>query len=501
MNKGIVMEQSAKHVIVMTESGEFKKVARQGKTWQIGEEIHFPASERRSRPSLTYMAAAAAAILLFVAVFSVWSGLRPTPAIAAYITIDINPSIEMGIDADRNVVELRGLNPEGQAIVDTIEYSDKSLFTVTTEIINKADDYVESKSPKLERTVIVTSTWVAEEVSPDAQQKTEQQLTIELKQNIETTMVEKHKADQDKVVVKAWSTPRELREEAMKEGVSTGKLAVKLLAKNNAEEIISTQPESDGNEAVVSVGSADELLMNIEVLLEQSDEITKHDLKELLNQELQLTKAQEKEVKKAIKEVEKAVKEAEKAARKAEHAQEKADKKAEKELKKQDNRGRNDKEEPSEIMDDILDTLPLETVSVPANDLVDEMVPIDLGKGEQSSKKQGKEAEHRSEDSHVEAFQGKDKSKEKADDKLKEKGNERERGQHKGKETDKEKGKEKERNKEKEKGKEKEKRNNKDDRDNIKRSDTSAYNKDKAKGNDKHKGTEEHKEKEKDKKD
>ena len=57
----------------------------------------------------------------------------------AYVTIDINPSVEIGIDNDEVVQDLNGLNSDGDDLIQTLVFKGKSLEDVTSDILDKAE--------------------------------------------------------------------------------------------------------------------------------------------------------------------------------------------------------------------------------------------------------------------------------------------------------------------------------------------------------------------------
>lgn len=80
----------------------------------LAEKTRGYAGGRVRRPGLPLCAAACACLLLF---FGGWSYFTPT----AQISIDINPSIELGINRFDRVVTVAGFNEEGEKLSDTLD--------------------------------------------------------------------------------------------------------------------------------------------------------------------------------------------------------------------------------------------------------------------------------------------------------------------------------------------------------------------------------------------
>ncbi|WP_042164144.1 anti-sigma factor domain-containing protein [Paenibacillus gorillae] len=113
MNRGVVMQVNGKQAVVMTADGRFVSIPLKEKV-QIGEEILFEANtgagastaaaftKPRRKRSYWYAGAAAAIILLMLPIlFFVQSENHP---VVAYVSMDINPSIEIGVDAKKKCV-------------------------------------------------------------------------------------------------------------------------------------------------------------------------------------------------------------------------------------------------------------------------------------------------------------------------------------------------------------------------------------------------------------
>ncbi|UJF34401.1 anti-sigma factor domain-containing protein [Paenibacillus hexagrammi] len=109
MNKGIVMEMSENTIIVMSPNGRFEKLPRGTRNCEVGEEILLaPAKPRMKVPKLAIASSLAAAIVLCFVLVSTLTGTLPSGQVVAYVSIDINPSVEMGIDNEEVVRDLRG---------------------------------------------------------------------------------------------------------------------------------------------------------------------------------------------------------------------------------------------------------------------------------------------------------------------------------------------------------------------------------------------------------
>ncbi|WP_245527954.1 anti-sigma factor domain-containing protein [Ammonifex degensii] len=104
------MSEEKGRAIVLTPEGEFLEVSSSGKG--VGEETIFrrPGWKRR-----LYAALALAATFLLVASFSLYYWCFPAPA--AYVSLDLNPSLELGVNREGKVVALHPYDDEGHKLL------------------------------------------------------------------------------------------------------------------------------------------------------------------------------------------------------------------------------------------------------------------------------------------------------------------------------------------------------------------------------------------------
>lgn len=111
--RGIVIESEGKSCIVLTPEGEFRRVPLAGRSVRLGEELIFeePAggTRLRLRPWLL------AACLVLAAVIGLWYPLHP--AVAYWVSLDINPSLELGVNDRGRVVKVVPLDAAAKTLV------------------------------------------------------------------------------------------------------------------------------------------------------------------------------------------------------------------------------------------------------------------------------------------------------------------------------------------------------------------------------------------------
>lgn len=232
MHKGIVIEMTEADLVVLTPDGQFKRIPRMGRACRIGEEIRFSTPPfRLKRPVLSAMFALAAAVLLCIVLFNgLGANVEGVKPVVAYVTLDINPSVELGIGSDNLVVEARGLNDDGNRLLEGLSLTGTPLAEATAAIMSRAEE--NGYFSQQEGDVIIASTKVSEEAPID-----ETSLGQIVQETVTKHIEQTHPEASTAIEVTAFVTPPTIREEALAQGVSAGKYAVYLSAKNNGNAI------------------------------------------------------------------------------------------------------------------------------------------------------------------------------------------------------------------------------------------------------------------------
>ncbi|MBB3868160.1 anti-sigma factor domain-containing protein [Parageobacillus toebii NBRC 107807] len=207
MKKGIVLELDEEFVTLLTTEGEFIQVKKDG-DYEIGEEIEAQVIKRPivRRRSFRYVITSlvAAVVLLVTTLFHF-----PSNEVYAYMSIDINPSIEVGVDEQLKVLKLKAYNEEGKRIVSQLSHWKKKEFVdITMEIIELSmqKGYLQEGGQ-----VLITA------VERKHRAASSRELSTELKKI-------QHSYQQKNIIVKTEESTMEVRNKAVKKGVTTGKL-------------------------------------------------------------------------------------------------------------------------------------------------------------------------------------------------------------------------------------------------------------------------------------
>lgn len=204
--RGLVVKIKGKSCIVLTPEGEYRKVPlpKDG-TAGVGREIHL--ERKKSLPYLRHFMVAAS-LLIFILAGQLFNG--KTPQAAAYLTIDINPSVELGVSVDKKVVSARGLNSDGERVLSEVRIKGHDLSKAVELIVAQAvvDQYLQEKDDNV---ILATLT-----VDGDAEPMVDLDSVYEaIRSPVESGGVNAE------VIIEP--VRPEMRQEAAKSGISTGR--------------------------------------------------------------------------------------------------------------------------------------------------------------------------------------------------------------------------------------------------------------------------------------
>lgn len=243
------MEATFETLVVMTPTGEFISVP-----WQkeeipaLGSEIEVILPKTGlSFFSLKKLAVIAASfVLLFLGIFFVSEYLFfQEQQIVAYVGIDINPSLELGVDKDGFVKEAIGLNEDGKGLLAGLNFEnhtvDQAVKLITQEAVTK--QYLAADK---ENNIILTLCTQEERNIKTDKSNTEEQLgaTTEVFNKIKNDLISEIKDELNKQNIEAQVELLEIQPKfyarAKKAEISPGKYAVVLEAINEG---IAVSPE------------------------------------------------------------------------------------------------------------------------------------------------------------------------------------------------------------------------------------------------------------------
>ena len=206
MNKGIVMDIKKHNVVVLTPNGEFITFKRKIHSYMIGEEISFNEQEQRApRFSISsFLKPASLLVTCFLCVLLFFYN-QPEEKVFAYVSVDINPSLEVSVTKDLRVIDLRACNDDGKRILKEMKrWENKHLQDVIRTIIKQSQEDMYLTNDKQ---VMLTAVTKDKSLEPQLENAIQ-----ELKKEYEI----KH------ITVEYQSSTMQIRENAMKAEVGTG---------------------------------------------------------------------------------------------------------------------------------------------------------------------------------------------------------------------------------------------------------------------------------------
>ncbi|MBB3108682.1 hypothetical protein FHS18_000710 [Paenibacillus phyllosphaerae] len=300
MNRGVIMEVGKRFAVVMTPDGEFRRI-RAAADMAVGEEIRLedvtesPGRAFALKWKFSAGAAAAAVVLLLCVPWLTKFG-SPDQAVAAYLTMDINPSIELAVDNEENVLGLLPLNPDAKKLAEGLTYKGQPVEVVAASIMERVENahYFDSGDGD----VVITSILVGQ-----GDETYESELTAHVQTAVQESLASHDESGTRTVQVTTVSAPEEVREVAKKSGVSSGKMAYYLLAKSEGHDVdLEELRHTSIHKSAAALGGVDKVITTQPQAEQGSSKSTtlKSKLKELAEQEKAARKQQAKE-QKAVK--------------------------------------------------------------------------------------------------------------------------------------------------------------------------------------------------------
>ena len=202
------MEINRRFLTVLTPNGEFLHVRRQDQLYQVGQEINFSTKELEKKVvpfsmPIKVALTACAFVLVFISIIPVYQANQ----VYAYMSIDVNPSIELGMNENLKIVELIPYNKDGEKIVNMLSnWKRKDIDEVTLAIMNEINKQGYTKK---NHEVVVSTVFVKD------QHKDNNKLQKEIK------VIEKEIAKENLNVILVEASQKE-REKAKEKGITTG---------------------------------------------------------------------------------------------------------------------------------------------------------------------------------------------------------------------------------------------------------------------------------------
>ncbi len=236
MKKGVVLSVHKFSITLLTPDGEFDKSRRLQRNYQIGEEIYYKPVENSLKSFLNFSGSKTVVISAVVTCIMLVSIVIPqfSTQVSAYMTIDVNPSVELGLDDELKVVELRGINEDGKRVISQIhDWKNQDVSNIAEKIVLKTKELGYITGPTKE--IIVSKTVLEQDKKLDKKLNQEiKGLTNEI-DNMEVKLINATESDRNK---------------AKQQGISTGKFVEQ--KRKEDESSLKKKNDNQGNGNITS---------------------------------------------------------------------------------------------------------------------------------------------------------------------------------------------------------------------------------------------------------
>ncbi|MEW6977987.1 anti-sigma factor domain-containing protein [Bacillus pumilus] len=241
MRRGIIVEKNKKYVTLLTPDGQFLRTKYEQQNYEIGQEVTFPNESRLERKragffDLLRLRPLNAGILSIAAIIVVIFTMMPSfssQRAYAYMTIDINPSFELKLDHNYQVIGVTPLNKDAKQVLASMKDLEKTDVTkVVQEIIDDCDKkgYVNHS-----KSIYISTVY---------ENKQDHTYKTNVKSKINTISGEYQKRDYKLETVEG---DLETREKAQKAGISTGTYIRNQEMQDKEQEDIKKNEDADGD--------------------------------------------------------------------------------------------------------------------------------------------------------------------------------------------------------------------------------------------------------------
>jgi hypothetical protein len=213
VQQGLVVKVKEDHCIVVTRDGAFKRAPLPPGGARVGVEITYraPVLAFHSRPLMI-----AASFLILILGLAMFRNIMPPAEALAYVSLDIYPNLELAVDRNLKVVDVKFLD-DGEtdiaALIKPDELKQEDLYQAVQDVIERAvagEIIKPGQGSLIVSTVTVTGPRAAS-IDP-----------AKLKQSLETASASVARPEE----VKVYTVTGELRAAAQANGLSSGRYIV-----------------------------------------------------------------------------------------------------------------------------------------------------------------------------------------------------------------------------------------------------------------------------------
>lgn len=134
-NRGLVTKILVDNCIVLTPEGTYHRIPLPSRDIRVGAEICYSRSRLSAIPHKPWLLAAS--LLLFFLGYPFWNQAM-LPQAAAYVSLDMIPSLEVAVDNQMQVIGVRCYNDDATDLVKPLDLKGKELSDALTTLIDQA---------------------------------------------------------------------------------------------------------------------------------------------------------------------------------------------------------------------------------------------------------------------------------------------------------------------------------------------------------------------------
>ena len=140
---GIVIDIEKHYVTVMTQENEYYKIDRKPSMY-ISKEVHFKMSDVINTAYILKRVSLVAAIALIIGI-SAFIGIMSNRSsyndnILAYISLDINPSVQFAVNKDYKVMDVDYMNKDARELIGDLKPKGMKINEAFYIIINRCEE-------------------------------------------------------------------------------------------------------------------------------------------------------------------------------------------------------------------------------------------------------------------------------------------------------------------------------------------------------------------------
>lgn len=283
--KAVIVDINGKNAVALCKNGEFIKLKNKY-NFNVGNEIDVSAEKVINLKAFTKVASIAAMFLLLVGLsFGMYTYSKPY----SYIDIDINPSIEITTNVFNRVIFIRGLNKDGEKILETGKYKNKNIEACIKIVLDSAVKNGYLLTEKNNAVLFTVSSYdeektaQIEKVVNSSAQKELKEVNVVIKILTEKASIKSH-------------------DEALKLGISPGKLQlIEKLQKNNPEVKVEDYKDASVKRIIKEIQEGSKAEDSNKDESDKSDTQSSTDKNRVIEKEDQKDKKEEEKIENEIK--------------------------------------------------------------------------------------------------------------------------------------------------------------------------------------------------------